>query len=249
MKYTVITGASSGIGYQAAIELAKIGKNLVVVARREDELKKLKEEIAGINKDVDVMIKVCDLSSSDNAKKLYESLKAIEIETFVNNAGFGDGKNVGDANLEKIEKIINVNITALTVLSNLFVRDYKDVADTNLINVSSFIGYHVLPTMATYSASKFYVSAFTEALDAELKAGNHKLQAKVLAPALTETEFSKWSYDMAENYDYSSGGDRYNTANEMAKFMVRLIDGNKTVGIVDTNTYDISLEDSKFIVL
>ncbi len=89
-KYTVITGASSDIGYEAAKAFAQRGKNLVITARRKDRLEMLKQEILGKHPDLDIVIRSTDLSVPENAYLLYEGLKSYEIETWVNNAGFGN---------------------------------------------------------------------------------------------------------------------------------------------------------------
>src|SRR5690348_13852183 len=98
-KYTVITGASSGIGYESALAFAARGKNLIIVARRTEELEKLKSEIGKLNSNLDVIIKTADLSVVKNAYNLYEGLKEYEIETWINNAGFGNFASVGEQNL------------------------------------------------------------------------------------------------------------------------------------------------------
>jgi len=119
MKYTVITGASSGIGYEAAKQFAKQGKSLVLVARRHDELEKLRSEIKSISPKSDVIIKAKDLSYSENVYGLYESLADLDIETWVNNAGFGDSNLVKDVEVGKIENMIRLNVEALTVLRRI----------------------------------------------------------------------------------------------------------------------------------
>lgn len=242
-KYTVITGASSGIGYETALAFARRGKNLVIVARRTEELEKLKSEIANINPDLDVVIKTVDLSISKNAYKLYEELKEYKIETWINNAGFGNFASVGDQNLPKIETLLHLNIEALTILSSLYVRDYSTVEGTQLINVSSGGGYTIVGNAITYCASKFYVSAFTEGLAHELKEQGANMQAKVLAPAATETEFAKVSNDLKENVSLKGLLPKYHTAKEMAGFMLDLYDSEKVVGIVDGETYEFQLKD------
>ncbi|MEC3421441.1 SDR family NAD(P)-dependent oxidoreductase, partial [Bacillus cereus] len=90
MKYTVITGASSGIGYEAALAFASRGKNLVLVARRQEELNGLKLKINEMHPELDVVIRRTDLSVTEDVYKLYESLQAFQIETWINNAGFGN---------------------------------------------------------------------------------------------------------------------------------------------------------------
>lgn len=242
-KYTVITGASSGIGYETALAFAERGKNLVIVARRTEELEKLKSEVKKINADLDVIIHPTDLSISNNAHKLYESLKNLEIETWINNAGFGNFASIGDQNLNKIETMLHLNIEALTILSSLFVRDYSSIEGTQIINVSSGGGYTIVGDAVTYCATKFYVSAFTEGLSHELKRNGAKMQAKVLAPAATETEFAKVSYDLDHDVNYEGLIPKYHTAKEMAGFMLDLYDSEKVVGIVDGVSYEFELKD------
>ncbi|KQL37722.1 oxidoreductase [Bacillus sp. FJAT-25509] len=242
-KYTVITGASSGIGYESALAFAARGKNLIIVARRTEELEKLKSEIAKLNSDLEVVIKTADLSVVKNAFDLYEGLKEYDIETWINNAGFGNFASVGEQNLAKIETMLNLNIEALTILTSLYVRDYSTVEGTQVINVSSGGGYTIIGNAVTYCATKFYVSAFTEGLAHELKEKGAKMQAKVLAPAATETEFAKVSYDLEENIKFQGVLPKYHTAKEMAGFMLELYDSEKVVGKVDGITYEFQLLD------
>lgn len=245
MKYTVITGASSGIGYEAALAFAARGKNLILVARRKEELEELKLKIAKINPDLDVVIRKTDLSVTENVYKLYESLQGFQIETWINNAGFGNFDSIAEQNLNKIETMLHLNIEALTILSSLFVRDYSMVDGTQLINVSSGGGYTIIANAITYCATKFYVSAFTEGLAHELKEQGAKLQAKVLAPGATETEFAKRSLDI-EEFQYDGAVPKFHTAKQMAEFMLELYDNDKVVGIVDGSTYKYELKDPIF---
>ncbi|WP_273832237.1 SDR family NAD(P)-dependent oxidoreductase [Guptibacillus sedimenti] len=241
MKYTVITGASSGIGYEAALAFAARGKNLVIAARRTQKLEELKSEVQKVNSDLDVIIREADLSLNENVYAFYESLENIEIETFINNAGFGNFDPVGKQKLPKIETMLRLNNEALTILSSLFVRDYANVEGTQLINVSSGGGYTIVADAVTYCATKFFVSAFTEGLAQELQGQGAKMQAKVLAPAATETEFANRSMDV-DNFEYEGTVPQFHTAKEMADFMLDLYDSNKVVGIVDGNTYEFQLK-------
>jgi short-subunit dehydrogenase len=239
MKYTVITGASSGIGYETALAFAARGKNLILVARRLDKLEELKSRIQNNHPDVDVVIRTSDLSVTDQAYTLYNDLKEYQIETWINNAGLGEGSFVAEQKLEKVETMLRVNIESLTILSTLYVRDYADVEGTQLINVSSALGYVIAIGSVAYSASKYYVSAFTEGLAKELELKGAKIKAKILAPAITETEFVKKSIDV-EDFDYEANLPKYHTAKQMASFMLELFDSNEVVGIVDQN-YDFNL--------
>ncbi|OOR22667.1 MULTISPECIES: SDR family NAD(P)-dependent oxidoreductase [Bacillus cereus group] len=245
MKYTVITGASSGIGYETALAFATRGKNLIIAARRTEELGKLKSKVAEINPDLDVVIRTVDLSVTANVYEFYESLQVYQIETWINNAGFGNFASIGEQKLNKIETMLHLNIEALTVLSSLYVRDYADVEGTQIINISSGGGYRIVADAVTYCATKFYVSAFTEGLAQELKEKGAAMQAKVLAPAATETEFAKRSYDV-DNFEYDNVVPKFHTAEQMAGFLLNLYDSEKVVGIVNGETYDFELRDPMY---
>ncbi|CAI8896223.1 MULTISPECIES: SDR family NAD(P)-dependent oxidoreductase [Bacillus] len=245
MKYTVITGASSGIGYETALAFAARGKNLIVAARRTEELEKLKSKVADINADLDVVIRNVDLSVTTNVYEFYESLQDYQIETWINNAGFGNFASVGEQNLNKIETMLHLNIESLTVLSSLYVRDYANVEGTQIINISSGGGYLIVADAVTYCATKFYVSAFTEGLAQELKEKGAVMQAKVLAPAATETEFAKRSLD-ADEFQYEDVIPKFHTAKEMAGFMLDLYDSENVVGIVNGETYEFQLREPIF---
>lgn len=239
-KYTVITGASSGIGYEAAKAFAERGSNLILIARRKDRLEALRQEILTLYPTLDIVIKETDLSVSQNVFRLYNDVRNYPLQTWINNAGFGNYDSVGHQNLEKISKMLNVNVKALTIFSSLFVRDFKDTEKAQLINISSCGGYTIVPNAVTYCAAKFYVSAFTEGLSWELKAAHAKMRAKVLAPAATKTEFGKVANDVTE-YDYDKLFGTYHTSAEMAAFLLELYDSDKTVGLVDRENFSFRL--------
>ncbi|MCI8529594.1 MAG: SDR family NAD(P)-dependent oxidoreductase, partial [Lachnospiraceae bacterium] len=180
-RYTVITGASSGIGCETAKAFADRSKNLIIAARRTENLETLKREIAEQYPALDVVVRTVDLSVLENVYQFYSSLKGFQLETWVNNAGFGNYDSVAQQDLEKIDTMLRLNVEALTILSSLFVRDYKDVSETQLINLSSCGGYTIVPTAVTYCATKFYVSTFTEGLAWELIESGARMRAKVLA--------------------------------------------------------------------
>ncbi|HSI67260.1 MAG TPA: SDR family NAD(P)-dependent oxidoreductase [Planococcus sp. (in: firmicutes)] len=245
MKYTVITGASSGIGYETALAFASRRKNVILVARREAQLNELKKEIHSMNADLDVVIKPADLSQSEHVYELYESLKGYEIETWINNAGFGNSAPVAEQEVQKIQKMLRVNVEALTTLSTLYAHDYSSKEDTQLINVSSDLGYRIVPNAVSYAATKFYVSAFTEGLAQELRDQESPMKVKILAPAMTETEFVKNAREIDE-FSYSDNVQKYHTAKEMAQFMLSLYDSEKAVGKVNSESYEFELLDPVF---
>ncbi|MGF9727311.1 SDR family NAD(P)-dependent oxidoreductase [Bacillus safensis] len=245
MGYTVITGASSGIGYEAALAFAARGENLILAARRLNKLQELKKKIHDQFPDIKVVIQSVDLTNIEQVYSFYESLSDYELDTFINNAGFGHFGSIGEQDLSKIGDMLHLNIEALTILSTLFVRDYEQVEGAQLINISSRAGYTVVGNAVTYSATKFYVSAFTEGLALELKEKGAKLQAKVLAPSATESEFAKRSLDVDE-FEYEGNFKKYHTSKEMAACMLELYDSEKTVGIVDGKTFEFELKDLIF---
>ncbi|MHC1990180.1 SDR family NAD(P)-dependent oxidoreductase [Bacillus safensis] len=245
MGYTVITGASSGIGYEAALAFAARGENLILAARRLNKLQELKKKVHDQYPDIKVVIQSVDLTNIEQVYSFYESLSDYELDTFINNAGFGHFGSIGEQDLSKIGDMLHLNIEALTILSTLFVRDYEQVEGAQLINISSRAGYTVVGNAVTYSATKFYVSAFTEGLALELKEKGAKLKAKVLAPSATESEFAKRSLDVDE-FEYEGNFKKYHTSKEMAACMLELYDSEKTVGIVDGKTFEFELKDLIF---
>ncbi|MFX0563840.1 SDR family NAD(P)-dependent oxidoreductase [Bacillus pumilus] len=245
MSYTVITGASSGIGYEAALAFAARGKNLILAARRLEKLQELKKEILDQYPEIKVNIQSVDLTDMEQVYSFYESLAEYELDTFINNAGFGHFGSIGEQDVSKIGDMLHLNIEALTILSTLFVRDYEQVEGAQLINISSRAGYTVVGNAVTYSATKFYVSAFTEGLALELKEKGANLQAKVLAPSATESEFAKRSLDV-DQFEYKGNIKKYHTSKEMAGCLLELYDHEKTVGIVDGKTFDFELKDPIF---
>ena len=244
-RYTVITGASSGIGYETVKAFAERGSNLILIARRKDRLEALRQEILTLYPTLDVVSKVTDLSVIQNVLGCYEDVKSYPLQTWINNAGFGNYDNVSHQDLGKNSRMLHLNVEALTILSSLFVRDFKDTENAQLINVSSCGGYTIVPNAVTYCATKFYVSAFTEGLSWELKAAHAKMQAKVLAPAATKTEFGKVANDVAE-YDYDKLFGTYHTSAQIAEFLLELYDSDKVVGLVDRENFSFHLCEPQF---
>lgn len=244
-KYVAITGASSGIGYEAAKRFAQRGKNLIVIARNAERLEALKAEVAAIDRSLKVVVKPADLSQKENAHAVYESLKNLDIETWINNAGFGDYRAVHEQDFAKMEDMLGLNVAAVAILSTLYARDYRDTERAQLINVSSVGGYTIVPTAVMYCASKFFVSAFTEGLSRELLETGAKMRAKVFAPAATKTNFGNVANGIAD-YDYDKSFGTYHTCAQTVDFLMRLHDSSFPVGLVDRETFAFSLRDYQF---
>lgn len=150
--------------------------------------------------------------------------------------------NVFENPLDKVINMVNLNVQAVTVLSTLYVKDYKDIEGSQLINVASAAGYIVSPLATTYSATKFYVTSFTEGLDLESRANGSKLRAKVLCPAATSTEF----IDIAtggEKYDYFQN---FSTSEKVAEQLYELYKSDSTVGIVNFEDSSFKISEPKF---
>ncbi len=248
-KYTVIIGESSGIGRDMAKIFAKKGKNLILIARRKERLEELKSKILYQNNNIDIEIIPCDLSDMDAVYELYEKLGNYNLEMLINNAGIGYNGKIINQDLKKISNMIKLNIEALTILSTLFANDYKDVEGTTLVNVTSTVGYGVTSKAPSYSATKFYVSAFTEALYWELKESGAKMRVKLLAPAMTFTEFLAnalgKSREEAENINSmvagNAGKKQGNTSEEIAEFLGELYESEEFLGYADTVEYGLHM--------
>lgn len=247
-KYIVITGASSGIGEASARLFASKGRQLILVARRENQLNDIKANIQAEFPNVDVVVKPCDLTDIDSLPGFYHSLQSYPMETWINNAGFGMLETVKEHDVRRVLNMIRLNVEALTVLSILFVKDFADAEGAQLINVSSAAGYNIAPLATAYCGTKYFVSAFSEGLAHEMHMTGAKLQVKVLAPASTKTDFAKTALQddsivYGENSLYFS---QFNTAEEMAEFLYQLYASDQVVGLVDHERFTLSLLEPQF---
>jgi short-subunit dehydrogenase len=189
-KTVLITGASSGIGYELAKVFAEKGYNIVLVARRENILNEMAEKIL---KCYGVKTKVIqkDLTKINAAKEVFNEVKKsnINIDILVNNAGIGSCGFFHEIELKKHIDTININITALTELTRLFVKDMIERKQGKILNVASTGAYQPGPIIAVYYATKAYVLSFSEAICNELK--HYNITVTALCPGTTSTEFSK----------------------------------------------------------
>ena len=153
----LITGASSGIGKDIAIKLSEKGYDVILVARNEKNLNKVKQLCK--NK---AQIEVMDLSVIDNCKKLYEKYKDIDI--LINNAGFGLCGEFYESNLDKELNMIDLNIKALHVLTKLYLKEMVKKDSGRILNVASTAAFFPGPLMDTYYSSKSYVLRLSEGI-------------------------------------------------------------------------------------
>ena len=187
--YTLITGASGGIGYDLAMLTAADGKNLVLVARSADKLNLLAETIRKSHNPEVISIPV-DLSVEAGVNKLITELtdKNIQIDTLVNNAGFGDFGDFSKADLDKNMEMIRLNISALTQLTHFALQGMLKNGNGRIMNVASTAAFMPGPGMAVYYASKGYVLSFSEAITRELKGSG--VTVTTLCPGPTDTSFA-----------------------------------------------------------
>lgn len=180
----LITGASSGIGRDMAKILAKKGYDLVLVARDEEKLNSLKDEL-----NVNIKTVTMDLSISDNCKKLHAENP--DIDLLINNAGFGDCGNFSKTSLDKEINMINTNITAYHILTKLYLIDMKKANKGHILNVASIAGFMPGPLMSTYYATKSYVVRLSEGIREELKKEKSNVKISILCPGPVSTNFNK----------------------------------------------------------
>ena len=185
----LITGASAGIGRDFAHQLATRARTLVLVARREQRLNELRDELRNRNANLNVYVRVVDLCDKSQVDELVRWLEqnAIGIDLLINNAGLGDYGSFATSDAERDDRIIQVNIVALTLLTRRLLPQMIARKRGTILNVSSSAGFLPIPGMAVYAASKAYVNSFSEALRAEL--GGTGVTVTALCPGPVHTEF------------------------------------------------------------
>ena len=188
MSYVVVTGASSGIGEEFAKRFAKRGFDLLLVSSNEEKLLRAKEEINEGN-NLNILTLALDLSLKDSSKQLYDYVleNKLDVVSLINNAGFGDFKQFLDGNLEKYQKMIDLNDRALMSLSYLFGNYFKQKGFGHIVNIASIAGFMPGPYMSVYYASKAFVLNFSLALKDELEKYNVKVTT--ICPGPIDTNF------------------------------------------------------------
>ncbi len=190
MAYTLITGASGGIGKAFANEFAKNGHDLIIVARSADKLSTLKGELEA-KYGIKVECFACDLSVESECDRLFEYTRShgFAVESLVNNAGFGDSNAYLDATWERQKEMVDLNIVALMKLSYLYGNEMKRNGHGKILNLSSVAAFSAGPYMSVYYASKAFVLSLSEAMYDELKGSGVTVTA--LCPSPTATGFEK----------------------------------------------------------
>ncbi len=188
MNTTIITGASSGIGEVFARKLAARGRNVLLVARSEDKLVTLCNEL-GRSNSVRAQYVAMDLSKPESPARLFEEAekRGLTVDMLVNNAGFGSMGDFIKLDLDRELNMIDLNIKSLVELTYRFLAPMRTRKQGAIINVASTAGFQAVPFMATYAATKAFVLSFSEALWEENRP--HGIKVMALCPGVTETNF------------------------------------------------------------
>lgn len=191
-KLSLVTGASSGLGVDFARQLAAAGSDLVLVARREELLTALRDELTQRH-GVAVQVIAMDLSAPHAAECLHGQLasQGRPVDVLINNAGYGLYGEFVELDWARERNMLELDILTLVHLSKLFGRDMARRRSGHILQIASIGAYQATPTYASYAAAKSFVLHFGEALHEELKP--HGVVCTVLSPGVTATEFLKVS--------------------------------------------------------
>lgn len=179
----LITGASSGLGYDLAVKLSNMGYDLVLVSRGKEKLEEVKSKCK-----TNVTIHVYDLTNMDNCMKVYEEHK--DIDLLINNAGYGLFGESYKTDLDKDMKMIDLNVKAVHMLTRLYLKDMIKKDSGRILNVASVAAFMPGPLMNTYYATKSYVFRYTLAIYEELRHLKSNVKVSVLCPGPFETNFN-----------------------------------------------------------
>jgi len=188
VKLALITGASGGIGEAFARQLAALGKDLILVARSENKLQALAEELSAA-RGVQTHVIAADLGCPDAARPIFDETGrlGLEVDLLINNAGYGKGGEFTDLDFDVQADMIRLNVNSLVELTRLYLPAMRQRKRGGVINVGSTASFQPVPTMAVYGATKAFVLSFSEALAHEVRADGVTVMA--LCPGATATGF------------------------------------------------------------
>jgi len=186
-KVVLITGASSGIGRQTAIEFAKLGANIVLVARRKEKLEQVANELKEFH--ISTLVYQCDVSKKDQVKEMSKAVleKFDSLDILVNNAGFAIYGSVSDLTIDEIESQMETNYFGMIYCIKNFLPSMLNKKSGHIVNVASVAASFGLPGIASYCASKFAMLGFSEGLKHELK--DTGVGITVVSPIMVRTNF------------------------------------------------------------
>lgn len=184
--WSVVTGASGGIGEAFADYLAAAGQNLVLTGRRQDKLEELATTLQRRHR-IDTNVLSLDLAVEKDREALVTHLAGLDLDTLVNNAGFGMLGEVATADADRLVEMVSVNCVALTQLTRAVLPGLLLRGRGSIINVASTAAFQPIPSMAAYAASKSYVLSFSQALWSEVNGTGVRVTA--ICPGPTDTRF------------------------------------------------------------
>ena len=184
----IVTGASSGIGREISLELARQGALLTLTARREERLRELADEVGACGSRAEIV--VGDITEPATRQEVVETAVAQlgGLDVLVNNAGIGAVGLFEEARADRVRQIMEVNFFALVEMTRVALPALKQGNRPIVVNVGSVLGHRGVPYRSDYCASKFAVQGFSEAIRAEL--GAHGIDVLVVSPGATESEFA-----------------------------------------------------------
>ena len=192
----LITGATSGIGREMALILARQGIDLIIASRDTRKMEQIARRLP-----VNVKTVTVDLSKEEDCYYLYEETKSENIDILINNAGFGAFGCTWEVPLETELNMLDLNVRAVHILTKLFLQDFREKDSGYILNVASSAGFLAGPLMSTYYATKSYVLRLTEAIHEELRQSGSSVKISALCPGHVETGF-----DQRANVKHSIGG-------------------------------------------
>lgn len=181
----LVTGATSGIGRSMATKLVSMGWELILTGRNEKVLREMQAQLGAKTE-----IITAELSDKSEVLKVYDFCKNKSVDMLVNNAGYGIHGKFDETDLDDELDMINVNITALHILTKLFLRDFKKRDSGIILNVASSAGFMTGPLMSSYYASKNYVVRLSIAIAEELRRDKSNVSITLLCPGPVDTNFN-----------------------------------------------------------
>jgi len=235
MKVTLITGASSGIGEAFARRLASEGHDLVLVARSEEKLHELCDELMLEHK-ITAHYVTLDLTERDADQQLFEETEkhGFEVDWLINNAGFGSYGDFAKLDVDHELRMVDLNIRSLVALTHRYLMGMRHRKSGTIINVSSAAGFQPIPFMATYAATKAFVTSFSEAIAEENRPFGIKVMA--LCPGSTKTNFFA-----AANMERPIQIKGQQSAEEVVESAMRGIKGGRTRIVSGFANYAVSM--------